>query len=94
MVSLAGRKLQAAEPNLLGHVNRPDARPTAYVEDAGLQVWLYRRLVQLVPPCYCEELVVDIHAVLFWLVSRQRGLVVAGWVGELWRLPTSSHGYM
>ena len=62
----------AALANLLGHVNCPDARPTAYVEDAGLHVWLrrHRRLVQLPSPCDGEELVVDVHAVLLGLVAR------------------------
>lgn len=62
---------QAAEPNLLGHINCPDARATAYVEDAGRIAILGNlrngRLVQLFSPRYIEELVVDVHAVLLIL---------------------------
>jgi hypothetical protein len=94
-VSLATHA-HTAEPNLLGHVNRPDACATADVEDAGglpvLRDGGHGRLVQLVAPRHGEELVVDVHAVLLGLggsaccVSRGLG----GLSGRL----TSSHGYM
>lgn len=66
-VSLAEHKLQAAEPNSLGHINCPDARPTAHVEDAGVPMLRNGRLVQLVAPCYRKQFVVDVHAVLLGL---------------------------
>jgi hypothetical protein len=76
-VSLAARKLHCGT-NLLGHINRPDTRPTAHIEDAGLQVWLYRhgRLVQRVSPCDGKQFMVDIHAVLLGLlrVSQERAV--------------------
>jgi hypothetical protein len=70
-VSLATHRAHAAEPDLLGHVNRPDACATADVEDAGRLPVLrdrgHGRLVQLVAPRHGEELVVDVHAVLLGL---------------------------
>lgn len=78
--------------NLLGHVNCPDASPAANVEDAGLHMWLdgHRGLVQLASPCHGKKLVVNVHAVLFWLWSSS---VSAEGANDS-RLPTSSHGYM
>jgi len=71
-VSLARLYLIALQGDLLGHVYRPDAGPAPNVEDAGrLPVLRNRRLVQLLPPCDSEELVVDVHAVFFRLVARE-----------------------
>lgn len=73
MVSQAGHGVQdcgeGEKGSLLGHVNRPDACSTAHVEDAGCGIEGDGCLVQLVSPCYREELVVDVHAVFFWLVA-------------------------
>lgn len=66
-VSLAYHKLQVTEPNLLGHVNRPDASAGAQIENASFSVLWHRGLVQHISPCYGEQLVVDVHAVLLWL---------------------------
>jgi hypothetical protein len=66
-VSLAAHRAHTAEPNLLGHVDCPDARAAAHVEDTGLPVLRNRRLVQAVAPCDCEHFVVDVHAVLLGL---------------------------
>lgn len=102
-VSLACHPLQmhGAEPNLLGHVNCPDAGAGAQIEDASFSVVWHGGLVQRVSPRHGEELVVDVHAVLFrlrcalvWL-----SLAMAGRWGEgggwCQRAPllTSSHGY-
>ena len=62
-VAVAGRYV-------LGHVNRPDARPAAQVEDAGGPMLRDRGLVQVSSPGDEEQLVVDVHAVLFGLVTR------------------------
>lgn len=78
-VSLAYHTLQVAEPNLLGHVYCPDACASAQVENASFSVLWHGSLVQHVSPCYGEQLVVDVHAVLLRLqcaselvVSRAR----------------------
>ena len=59
--------MQSAEPNLLGHVYRPDAGACAQIENASFSVLWHGGLVQQVSPRHGEQLVVDVHAVLLWL---------------------------
>jgi hypothetical protein len=71
-VSLAqdtDRRLQVMEPDLLGHVYRPNAGAGPQVENASFSVLRDRRLVQHVSPRYGEQLVIDVHAILLWLAG-------------------------
>ena len=63
----------------VGHVDGPDARAAAHVEDAGLPVLRHGRLVQLVSACNGKQLVVDVHAILLELpVASALGPAGAG----------------
>jgi hypothetical protein len=72
-VSLAALRAHTVKPNLLGHVNCPDARAAAHVEDARLPVLRNRRLVQAIAPRDGEHFVVDVHAVLLGLRTSVSG---------------------
>jgi len=58
---------QAAEQDLLGHIDCPDTRPTSQVKDTGFPIRRNGSLMQLVSSCYEEQLVIDVHAVFFRL---------------------------
>lgn len=75
----------------LSHVDRPDARPTAQVEDAGLPMLRDGGEVQFVSPRNKKQLVVDVHAVLLRL---HKGLERAGGRSVRRAALTSSQGYM
>lgn len=80
MVSVVARTAGLGEVDLLGHVNGPNACSAAYIKNAGLSpIRGHGSLVQLVPPCDEEQLMINVHAVLLGLHNE---CISANVVGE------------